>query len=123
MKIDADQMRGAAGAAEDLLKAMANRHRLMILCRLAEREHSVGELAEVLDLRDSTVSQHLALLRKDALVATRRQGQTVFYAIASTPARKMVDTLYRVYCVSAPACGPQSRRAGKPEKPSGKGLK
>lgn len=116
-------MHEAAGAAEDLLKAMASRHRLMILCRLAEREHSVGELAELLGLRASTVSQHLALLRKDGLVATRRERQTVFYSIASVPARRMVETLYRVFCASAPSCERPVGRATNVKKPSGKGSK
>lgn len=106
-------MRAAAGAAEELLKALANRHRLMILCQLSERERSVGELAELLDLRDSTVSQHLALLRKDGLVKARREAQTVWYAIASPAARRMIDTIYRIYCVPAAACGPAPLRSGR----------
>lgn len=101
----------AAGAAEELLKALANRHRLMILCQLSERERSVGELADLLDLRDSTVSQHLALLRKDDLVNTRREGQTVWYSIASDAARRMVETLYRIYCAPAPICTPRKPKA------------
>ena len=71
MKITADRMKNSALDAETLLKALANRHRLMILCQLIDAERAVGELAEFLSLRDSTVSQHLALLRKDGLVATR----------------------------------------------------
>ena len=66
-------------------------------------------MADFLALRDSTVSQHLALLRKDGLVSTRRDGQTIWYAIASTPARKLVETLYHIYC--APAADLQ---AGQP---------
>ena len=59
----------------------------MIMCQLIEGEKSVGQLAGFLDARESTVSQHLALLRKDRLVATRREGQTIFYSIASEPAQ------------------------------------
>lgn len=91
-------MRASAVAAEEFLKAMANRHRLMILCHLIGGECSVGELAEVLDLRDSTVSQHLALLRKDGMVATRREGQTIWYSVSSDPARQLVHTLYQIFC-------------------------
>jgi ArsR family transcriptional regulator, virulence genes transcriptional regulator len=91
-------MLAAADEATGLLKALANRHRLMIICQLIERERSVGELAESLKIRDSTVSQHLALLRKDGLVATRRDGQTIWYSIGSPQARDLVQTLYRVYC-------------------------
>ena len=98
MKIKPEQMRDAAGAAETMLKALANRHRLMILCQLIDREHPVGELSKFLGLRDSTVSQHLALLRKDGLVETRRDGQTIWYALASVAVRRLVETLYDIYC-------------------------
>jgi DNA-binding transcriptional ArsR family regulator len=91
-------MEAAADEASNLLKALANRHRLLILCQLVERERSVGELAEFLGARDSTVSQHLALLRRDGLVATRREGQTIWYSLSSTPAREVVQALYGVYC-------------------------
>jgi ArsR family transcriptional regulator, virulence genes transcriptional regulator len=94
-------MESAADAASELLKALANRHRLLILCQLIERERSVGELAEYLRIRDSTVSQHLALLRREGLVATRRDGQTIWYSISSKPARVLLKALYRVYCAPA----------------------
>ena len=97
-------MQASAGEAEELLKAIANRHRLTILCQLIDGERSVGELADFLSLRDSTVSQHLALLRKDGLVSTRREGQTIWYAIASAPARKLLETLYQIYCAPVPIC-------------------
>lgn len=107
MKIKPEQMRDAAGAAETMLKALANRHRLMILCQLIDKEHSVGELTNFLGLRDSTVSQHLALLRKDALVTTRRDGQTIWYALASIAVRRLVETLYDIYCGPAAICRPK----------------
>lgn len=103
MKIKIDGMLAAADEASALLKALANRHRLMIVCQLSEKARSVGELADLLKLRDSTVSQHLALLRKDGLVAARRDGQTIWYSIASKPARALVATLYRAYCAPAGA--------------------
>ncbi len=108
MKVEPERMRVSAGAAEDLLRALANRHRLSILCRLVDGERSVGELAEFLGLRDSTVSQHLALLRKDGLVATRRDGQTMWYALVSGPARKLVETLYEIYCGSGTGRAPKN---------------
>jgi DNA-binding transcriptional ArsR family regulator len=98
MKLQAERMHSAADAASELLKGLANRHRLLILCQLIERERSVGELAAFLGVRDSTVSQHLALLRRDGLVAPRRDGQTIWYSISSPPARALLETLYRVYC-------------------------
>jgi len=101
MKISLADMLAAADEASGLLKSLANRHRLIIVCQLIERERSVGELAATLKIRDSTVSQHLALLRKDGLVRTRRDGQTIWYSIGSPQARELVRTLYRVYCAAA----------------------
>ncbi|MCP9629363.1 metalloregulator ArsR/SmtB family transcription factor [Rhodopseudomonas palustris] len=98
-------MEAAADQASELLKALSNRHRLLLVCQLIGGERSVGELAELLGLRDSTVSQHLALLRKDGVVSARRDGQTIHYSIASEPARELLTTLYRLYC-PAPAAGP-----------------
>ena len=106
MKKQIDQMRAQATAAEEMLKALANRHRLMILCQLIDEEHSVGDLAAFLGVRDSTVSQHLALLRKDGLVSTRREGQTIWYALASEPVRRLVATLYDIYCGPRAICPP-----------------
>jgi DNA-binding transcriptional ArsR family regulator len=98
MKVDAEVMERAADQASELLKALSNRHRLLIICQLIDGERSVGELAEFLSLRDSTVSQHLALLRKDGLVSARREAQTIFYSIASEPAREVLKTLYLAFC-------------------------
>jgi DNA-binding transcriptional ArsR family regulator len=98
MKIDGEIMEQAADRASDLLKALSNRHRLLIICQLIDRERSVGELAQFLNLRDSTVSQHLALLRKDGLVAARRDAQTIYYSIASAPAQEVLKVLYHVFC-------------------------
>ncbi len=106
MKIDGAIMESAADRASDLLKALSNRHRLLIICQLIDGERSVGDLAAFLSLRDSTVSQHLALLRKDGLVLARRDAQTIYYSIASDPARQILKTLYQVYC--AP---PKARKA------------
>ena len=103
-------MLAAADAACNLLKALANRHRLVIICQLIEKKRSVGELAALLKIRDSTVSQHLALLRKDRLVKAERDGQTIWYSIGSAPARELVRTLYRVYCAPAALCVPATQR-------------
>ena len=111
MKINAESMSTAAERASELLKSLANRHRLLIVCQLIEQERSVGDLAQLVGVRDSTVSQHLALLRKDGLVQTRRDGQTIYYAIASPEAKRVLETLYGIYC--APFCGASSEE--KPE--------
>ena len=104
MKLDLDAMQAAADQASDLLKSLANRHRLLILCQLLDGERSVGGLVAFLGIRDSAVSQHLALLRKDGLVASRREGQTIHYSIASAPAREILAALARIYCAPAPIC-------------------
>ena len=98
MKIKTEIMSQAADVAVELLQSLGNRSRLMIMCQLLEGEKSVGQLAEFLQARESTVSQHLALLRKDRLVTTRRDGQTIFYSISSDPARRIIELLYEIYC-------------------------
>jgi len=104
MGIDPAAMRSAADEASELLKALSNQHRLLILCHLNDGEKSVGQLAGFLGIRDSTVSQHLALLRRDGIIAGRRDGQTVWYRIESEAARQIVGILYRNYCASG--CDP-----------------
>jgi DNA-binding transcriptional ArsR family regulator len=98
MKIEITKMEAAADQASDLLKALSNRHRLLIICQLIDGERSVGDLSDFLGLRDSTVSQHLALLRRDGLVSARRDAQTIYYSIESDPARELLKMLYQVYC-------------------------
>ena len=111
MQLKTKVMERAADRAGELLKALASRHRLLILCHLIERERSVGELAEFLGIRDSGVSQHLALLRKDGLVAARRDGQTIWYSIRSPEARALLEALYGIYC--GPPAAPDASPAGK----------
>lgn len=110
MKINIPDMFAAADQACGLLKALANPHRLAIVCQLSERRRSVGELAELLQIRVSTVSQHLALLRREGLVTTQRDGQTIWYSISSVPAREVIDTLYRTYCHPVSQCSPSEPR-------------
>ncbi len=95
------EMQQHAGDAEQLLKALANANRLMILCTLAEGECSVGELNERIELSQSALSQHLAVLRRDGLVATRRESQTIYYSLSEGPAAKVIDLLHNMYCGDA----------------------
>lgn len=97
-QIDPEAMRGAAGQAGEFLKSLSNPHRLMILCALSSGEKSVGQLARFLDIRDSTVSQHLALLRRDRIIVGRREGQIIWYRIDSEPARRVMAVLYDSFC-------------------------
>ena len=87
-----------AQRATDFLKALAHESRLMMLCILAEGEKSVGELEEILSLRQPTVSQQLARLRGDGLVATRRDGKAIYYRLASEEARIVIGAVYDVFC-------------------------
>ncbi|MBS0213125.1 MAG: winged helix-turn-helix transcriptional regulator [Proteobacteria bacterium] len=93
-----ERMRAHAGDASRLLKALANDKRLLILCMLVEGERNVGELNARLDLSQSALSQHLAVLRGDGLVETRRDAQNVYYALPDGPARQIVQTLHGLYC-------------------------
>jgi DNA-binding transcriptional ArsR family regulator len=109
--IDLPRMTAASAEASELLKSLANRHRLLILCQLVDGERCVGSLAESLLLRDSTVSQHLALLRKDGIVAARRDGQAIYYRIGSQAARQLLQTLYTIYCAPGAKCAPPAKSA------------
>ena len=87
-----------ATEAERLLKAMASRPRLLILCELLKGERSVTALHDAIGLSMSAMSQHLARLRADELVSTRRESQTIFYSLADQGATRMLETLYSIYC-------------------------
>src|SRR5690349_8139348 len=95
---DAGRMLDKAERAAEFLKALAHESRLMILCILSQGEKSVSELERMLSLRQPTVSQQLARLRADGLVATRRDGKTIFYSLASDEARVVVGAVYEVFC-------------------------
>lgn len=86
-----------AGEAAELLKLLANDQRLIILCRLSADEMAVSELGEYVNLTQSALSQHLAKLRAHGLVATRREGQNVYYRLANPTARKLVGALCELY--------------------------
>lgn len=87
----------AEGAA-DLLRAMGNAHRLQVLCILADREMSVSELNETIPLSQSALSQHLARLRNDGLVRTRREGQVIYYSVMPGPALSVIGVLQQYFC-------------------------
>lgn len=80
------------------MKNFANAHRLMILCRLHEGEASVGALEQTVPLAQSALSQHLARLRRDGIVATRREAQTIYYRLADPKTRRLIKELYGLYC-------------------------
>jgi DNA-binding transcriptional ArsR family regulator len=86
-----------ASAGSIILKSMANRHRLLILYTLKGRECSAGELEEIVGLSQSALSQHLARLRKDGLVRTRRAAQTIFYRLPDNHARKILEIMHSIF--------------------------
>jgi DNA-binding transcriptional ArsR family regulator len=98
---DPATMLGQARQATELLKALSHEGRLVLLCMLCERERSVGELENLVGQRQATVSQQLARLRLDGLVTTRREGKTVFYSIADDNVRRLIGTLYEMFCGEA----------------------
>lgn len=95
---DFSLLRKNATQAARLLRALSNENRLMLLCLLFEGEKTVGELNESLDLSQSALSQHLAMLREEGMVRTRRAGQSIYYGLDSPPAQKVIETLHSVYC-------------------------
>ncbi len=96
--MDFDAMQENASEAVTLLKGLANESRLMIMCVLAEGEHSVGNLNERIKLSQSALSQHLAVLRDQGMVKTRRESQTIYYRLADSPAINVIGLLHDVYC-------------------------
>ena len=92
-----EALEARAGAAARLLKMLANEQRLVLLCRLAEGEASVGELAQHVGLAQSAASQHLAKLRADGLVATRREAQTIYYRLDDDAAARVIGLLCDIY--------------------------
>ena len=93
-----ESMREHACDAARLMRALGNENRLMVMCALVEGELSVSELLERVDLSQSALSQHLAVLRREALVTTRREAQSIYYSLSSSTAREMIELLYDTYC-------------------------
>ncbi|MDP3848716.1 MAG: metalloregulator ArsR/SmtB family transcription factor [Pseudomonas sp.] len=96
--LNIEQLRANAGAAGQLLKTLANPDRLLLLCQLSQGERNVGELEALLGIVQPTLSQQLAVLRREGLVDTRRDGKQVYYRISSSQALAVINTLYQLYC-------------------------
>ena len=97
-RIDFDAMERNATDAVNLLKGLANESRLMIMCVLSEGEVSVGQLNQRIKISQSALSQHLAVLREQGLVQTRRESQTIYYSLADSAAMSVIELLREVYC-------------------------
>jgi ArsR family transcriptional regulator len=99
--LDLGRLRESAAAAGQLLKALANPDRLLLLCQLSQGERNVGELEALLGIVQPTLSQQLAVLRREGLVDTRRDGKQVYYRISSAQALALINTLYQQFCGEA----------------------
>jgi DNA-binding transcriptional ArsR family regulator len=97
----ADDMVPHAESAAELLKAMANPHRLQMLCLLAEGELSVGALNQLIPISQPALSQHLAVLRTDGLVHTRRESQTIYYRVAPGPTMDVIRVMHSYFCAAS----------------------
>src|SRR3972149_10406704 len=97
-ELDIDMMVENAREASEFLKALSHEARLVILCLLVEGERSVSEIEQLLSLRQPAVSQQLARLRADNLVATRRDGKNVYYSLARPEARDIIVALHAAFC-------------------------
>ena len=96
--IDLNQMAQSASRASALMKTLGHKDRLMILCHLADGEKSVGQIADLLEIPQSPLSQHLSRMRKEGLVDTRREAQTIYYSLKSGEASRIVEVLYELFC-------------------------
>jgi DNA-binding transcriptional ArsR family regulator len=101
------ELQSNARRAAPLLKAISNPTRLVILCKIAEGERSVGELEQQVGLSQSGISQHLAVLRRQHVVATRRDKQTIYYSLANREVVELMATLHKIFC--KPATRPKPR--------------
>lgn len=98
LKVDKLKMQESAGKAVSLLKALASTPRLMVLCQLVEGECTAGELGRQSNLSQSALSQHLATLRKEGVVKTRKKAQTVYYTLDNKDVIEIIKTLHKLYC-------------------------
>ncbi|MDH3643810.1 MAG: metalloregulator ArsR/SmtB family transcription factor [Gammaproteobacteria bacterium] len=104
--MDLELMQENATRASELMKLLGHPHRLMILCQLNQGECSVGELSEKVGINQSPLSQHLARMRHEGVVTSRREAQTVYYSLAGKEIAAVISLLYELYC------DPQMQKAG-----------
>ncbi len=96
--MELEEMQANAESASQLLKALANPNRLMLLCHLVQGEYSVGELEARIGLSQSALSQHLSRLRRDGIVQCRREAQNIYYSLKGEQARQLLQALYGIFC-------------------------
>jgi DNA-binding transcriptional ArsR family regulator len=91
-------MQAQAEQAAELLKALSNPQRLRVMCLLIDGERTVGEINAEVELSQSALSQHLAVLREGGWVQTRRESQNVYYSVSEGPVHRLIETLHDIYC-------------------------
>ena len=96
--MDLEVMQASAERASNMMKLLGHPHRLMILCELKLQERSVGELSEKLGISQSLVSQHLARMRHEDVVDSRRDAQVVFYSLKEGAASDLIAVMYEIFC-------------------------
>lgn len=96
--LDPEALRLAAGRAVGALKLLANVERMLLLCQLSQGEVCVGELEQLLEIRQPTLSQQLGVLRNEGVVNTRREGKNIYYSVADPALLEILAVLYRLYC-------------------------
>lgn len=111
--LDLDWMRHQADQVVSLLKVIGNPDRLLLLCQMLQGEYSVGELEEMLDIHQPTLSQQLGVLRNEGLVATRRDGKYIYYSVAHPHVQVILETLHGLYCATPSNAAVTSGRNGK----------
>ncbi len=115
MNVNLTELAPKAAEAERFLKALANRHRLMVLCELHRGESSVARMQAAVGLSQSSLSQHLARLRADKFVKTRRSAQTIFYSLADDNVSRMIALLYDMFCAQKCDAAPIRRARTSPK--------
>lgn len=97
--MDLELLERKADEVANVLRALANKRRLLILCKLAEQgEANVSSLVDAVGLSQSALSQHLARMRAESIVSTRRESQTIWYRIADPRIASVMEALYQAYC-------------------------
>jgi len=114
-RAEMERLRDRAGEAAALLRTLSNEKRLLILCTLAGGELSVSELNERIPMSQSALSQQLAVLRREGLVETRREAQTIYYSVVPSNAAAIIEVLRGLYC------GGRRKRTGRSAAPRGRG--
>lgn len=122
MNVNLAELAPRAAEAESFLKALANRHRLMVLCELHKGERSVTSLQEAVGLSQSSLSQHLARLREDELVKTRRESQTIFYSLSNDNVSRVIGLLYELFCAQQCNAG-RAPTAARPRSGASRGKR